>query len=389
VVDFDGRNTLDDVHWMMHKILNIGDGDDHLYAFFMSGRYWDKSSRYIDPRSDGARADQALLFRLGLKPGQHFVYLFDFGDELRYDINVVSVTDTQAPLPEPVLIESVGEVPARPNDFDDGDYEGSEDNEDDEDDEDGEDSEDSEDDQREPDPALAEPLALARPVLEQLKALDALGEDADAEVTRPLLVQVGEAALALLRVIDGHLKLFSAVDRECQFDLIDPMLDLPRRISEANETELAVRVADALRFAAPSDMLGEMAIVYARAGDRQRALDITLRNLEHAFLPYVAEYQAGYVYRELGENDAAEAYFRRAFALAETKTDRAEATLRIATHLIDTGRATEAAAFVEQQRAAANAAPSAATGVRARPSVGRNDPCPCGSGKKYKKCHGA
>lgn len=22
-------------------------------------------------------------------------------------------------------------------------------------------------------------------------------------------------------------------------------------------------------------------------------------------------------------------------------------------------------------------------------SVGRNDPCPCGSGKKYKKCHGA
>ena len=25
----------------------------------------------------------------------------------------------------------------------------------------------------------------------------------------------------------------------------------------------------------------------------------------------------------------------------------------------------------------------------ALPEVGRNDPCPCGSGKKYKKCHGA
>jgi preprotein translocase subunit SecA len=22
-------------------------------------------------------------------------------------------------------------------------------------------------------------------------------------------------------------------------------------------------------------------------------------------------------------------------------------------------------------------------------NVGRNDPCPCGSGKKFKKCHGA
>jgi preprotein translocase subunit SecA len=28
------------------------------------------------------------------------------------------------------------------------------------------------------------------------------------------------------------------------------------------------------------------------------------------------------------------------------------------------------------------------TVVRDQPKVGRNDPCPCGSGKKYKKCHG-
>src|SRR3972149_1078232 len=26
---------------------------------------------------------------------------------------------------------------------------------------------------------------------------------------------------------------------------------------------------------------------------------------------------------------------------------------------------------------------------RSVPAVGRNEPCPCGSGKKYKKCHGA
>jgi preprotein translocase subunit SecA len=28
------------------------------------------------------------------------------------------------------------------------------------------------------------------------------------------------------------------------------------------------------------------------------------------------------------------------------------------------------------------------TFVRPEPKIGRNDPCPCGSGKKYKKCHG-
>jgi preprotein translocase subunit SecA len=25
--------------------------------------------------------------------------------------------------------------------------------------------------------------------------------------------------------------------------------------------------------------------------------------------------------------------------------------------------------------------------VRSEPKINRNDPCPCGSGKKYKKCH--
>jgi preprotein translocase subunit SecA len=32
---------------------------------------------------------------------------------------------------------------------------------------------------------------------------------------------------------------------------------------------------------------------------------------------------------------------------------------------------------------------TADTFVREGDKVGRNDPCPCGSGKKYKKCHGA
>jgi preprotein translocase subunit SecA len=32
---------------------------------------------------------------------------------------------------------------------------------------------------------------------------------------------------------------------------------------------------------------------------------------------------------------------------------------------------------------------STAAPISEKPEVGRNDPCPCGSGKKYKKCHGA
>ena len=39
----------------------------------------------------------------------------------------------------------------------------------------------------------------------------------------------------------------------------------------------------------------------------------------------------------------------------------------------------------EGDAAAAVAAPPF---VRAGTKVGRNDPCPCGSGRKYKQCHG-
>jgi preprotein translocase subunit SecA len=48
-------------------------------------------------------------------------------------------------------------------------------------------------------------------------------------------------------------------------------------------------------------------------------------------------------------------------------------------------------AMAERQRAAAQA-PQAEQKIKQikleQPKVGRNDPCPCGSGKKFKKCCG-
>ncbi len=43
----------------------------------------------------------------------------------------------------------------------------------------------------------------------------------------------------------------------------------------------------------------------------------------------------------------------------------------------------------EHAGAAAGDVATAAPMVRSGPKIGRNDPCPCGSGKKYKHCHGA
>ena len=43
---------------------------------------------------------------------------------------------------------------------------------------------------------------------------------------------------------------------------------------------------------------------------------------------------------------------------------------------------------VVSEAAAATEAQAKAKPVRTGPKVGRNDPCPCGSGKKYKQCCG-
>lgn len=45
--------------------------------------------------------------------------------------------------------------------------------------------------------------------------------------------------------------------------------------------------------------------------------------------------------------------------------------------------------FSDEKRREIRKAFNSSKTVRNEVKIGRNDPCPCGSGKKYKKCHGA
>ncbi|HEX8537831.1 MAG TPA: SEC-C metal-binding domain-containing protein, partial [Cystobacter sp.] len=72
----------------------------------------------------------------------------------------------------------------------------------------------------------------------------------------------------------------------------------------------------------------------------------------------------------------------------------AEETARLARQMAQRQRQMHEGRADAEGKLAEPAAPRpAATRQAAAPSggpkVGRNDPCPCGSGKKYKKCHGA
>jgi preprotein translocase subunit SecA len=118
--------------------------------------------------------------------------------------------------------------------------------------------------------------------------------------------------------------------------------------------------------------------------------------------------------RGYGQRDPKVEYKREAFALFEELRERVnEEVVRMLFLLRPATREEEREVLAARARrapkevrysggeAAASAAAPAAAGrasgaavavrpvVRTVPKVGRNDPCPCGSGKKYKKCHGA
>jgi uncharacterized protein YecA (UPF0149 family) len=55
---------------------------------------------------------------------------------------------------------------------------------------------------------------------------------------------------------------------------------------------------------------------------------------------------------------------------------------------VRTLQAQTAAARRSSRQNEAQGVPSSRGSAQAVDKAGRNDPCPCGSGKKYKKCHG-
>ncbi len=356
----DGRSSLDDLHQLIVEAYGLD--DEHLHAFFLSGRYWDKETAYWDPRSDGRSTSRALLFRLGLAPGKSFAYLLDFGTEQHFTVTVVAVNDVEMPLASAVLVESVGQAPTSELTHDD--------------DPEGEPSE------------LGELVPLAEQFLDLDDELDELDDESVLTAPRdtaPLAGAAADAGLALLSAVgQNSARFFELNEWLLERSLAVRLLDLPLQLAEAGENERAIALARGLVFVDPELMQGDLAIVLAKAGRREEALAQLDSNLSNARDAALVESKAGDTHRALGDLPAAEAYYRRAVIESKTSSERLEALLRVASCLMDQGRESEAHEVLQQARKLEADAEAKAN----PPVVGRNDPCPCGSGKKYKKCHG-
>ena len=105
--------------------------------------------------------------------------------------------------------------------------------------------------------------------------------------------------------------------------------------------------------------------------------------------------------RAYGQRDPKLEYQREGYALFDSMQDRIDQQVLEVVYKVqlrDPGEAPQIArpapglaapSMAGPRRHAASAGGALAGGAAPEGKVGRNDPCPCGSGRKYKKCHGA
>ena len=114
VIELLDNQTLEEFHNIIQEAFDWD--DDHLYAFYVSNRTndWVTSiSRPIDFEYDPPHSDEVTLKMLDLKTGQHLQYVFDFGDHLDHDIELMHIGKLPPEGTFPRIVLSRGEAPAQ------------------------------------------------------------------------------------------------------------------------------------------------------------------------------------------------------------------------------------------------------------------------------------
>ncbi len=100
--------------------------------------------------------------------------------------------------------------------------------------------------------------------------------------------------------------------------------------------------------------------------------------------------RAGIGLRAMGQRDPLTEYQREAYDMfADLVSGVRYDTLRYLFHVQVVDQPREAEPRLQLQAAGAGGGRAAQRQARNPNKIGRNEPCPCGSGKKYKRCHGA
>jgi len=171
------------------------------------------------------------------------------------------------------------------------------------------------------------------------------------------------------------------------------LIELPMALAAGGLVDQAVAVGDALAELDQDNsamFASDVAVILAESGRRQQALARVEQNLSRFPDDVWTHIHAGDVHLALTDHASAERAFRDAITVARSHGDAsgiADANERLGRLLQgQPGREQQASAAQEEMERASRAA---FAGARVAVKIGRNDPCPCGSGRKYKRCCGA
>ncbi|TYS40761.1 plasmid pRiA4b ORF-3 family protein [Bacillus infantis] len=89
VMELSGSDTLEQLHDAIHEEFDLY--DDHLYAFYMDGKKFGKHAYNSPMDVQGPYVDEVRIGELDLQNGQRFLYLYDFGEEREFEVEVVGV----------------------------------------------------------------------------------------------------------------------------------------------------------------------------------------------------------------------------------------------------------------------------------------------------------
>jgi preprotein translocase subunit SecA len=167
--------------------------------------------------------------------------------------------------------------------------------------------------------------------------------------------------------------------------------------AKMNSVELANTLVERVkqRYAEKEKLFGEQMMRWL---ERRIILDIVDTQWKDHLLT-LDHLKEGIGLRGYGQKDPLVEFKKEAFTLFEDMMGRIDTETVRYLFLVQPARPEDEAREIErrqrrqqqemQLQAGAAQAAEPPKPVRAGAKVGRNDPCPCGSGKKYKKCHGA
>ena len=156
--------------------------------------------------------------------------------------------------------------------------------------------------------------------------------------------------------------------------MVDEAVEISQRYSEVYGTET---------------FLGDLAVIFAEADRKEEACKQVDDNLNRFPEDVWIIIKAGIVFKTLKDNEKAIELYKRAYGMTESGTFEREVALeRLVPLLRDMDRADEADELIKKEDGlieTEKAAPILPSRTR---KIGRNEPCPCGSNKKFKKCCG-